>query len=149
MKRSFAIKALAVVFASVSIAALAGCGNDDSSNTSSSPSVSVSSSSSNVQSSSEASSAGKSSDYKSDKPLVGKFEAEGLSGLFYTFNEDGTGEYELFGEVIKLNYSVKDGKLVIEFHSDEMGTMTVDYKIDETKLSIKDITGNYVNYIRR
>ncbi len=98
---------------------------------------------------SSSSSTGNTAAYDSSKPLVGKFEAAGFSGLFYTFNEDGTGEYELLGEVIKLNYSIKDGKLVIEFHSDEMGTMTVDYKIDETKLSMKDITGSYVDYIRK
>ncbi len=139
MKRSFTVKISAVVMAAISIAAFAGCGSDDSSDTSGKTSGSVSSSSST----------GNASAYDSSKPLVGKFEAAGLSGLFYTFNEDGTGEYELFGEVIKLNYSVKDGKLVIEFHSDEMGTMTVDYKIDETKLSMKDITGNYVDYMRK
>jgi len=81
-------------------------------------------------------------------PLVGSWDYEELSGFVYTFNEDGTGKYDVFGEVMNFTYTDKGDS--IEFHYEDVDApTTLDYSIDGDTLTIKDSAGADVKYIKK
>ena len=85
---------------------------------------------------------------QSASPLVGSWDYAELSGFVYTFNEDGTGKYDAFGEVLNFTYTVTDSTL--EFHyEDTDAPFTTEYTIDGDTLTIKDSLGEDVKYIKK
>lgn len=63
----------------------------------------------------------------------------------YTFNEDGTGQYDIAGQIMKLTYKVDGDKLSITFEGQSI-PMDVEYKVSDDTLKIKDITDEYIEY---
>lgn len=65
----------------------------------------------------------------------------------YTFNQDGTGQYELLGEKLDLTYTTNGNILSIMFAGQNI-PMDVEYTVDANALIIKDVTGGNVVYNR-
>ena len=65
----------------------------------------------------------------------------------YTFNQDGTGQYELLGEKLDLTYKTNGNILSIMFAGQNV-PMDVEYTVNAEALTIKDVTGNDVVYHR-
>lgn len=88
---------------------------------------------------------GKNSD-KSDKaPIIGSWDH---SGYVYTFNEDKTGSYEVFGNTMNFTYE-DDGSKVSILYKGNTVPGTYEYKIDGDKLIIKDSFGDDVIYKKK
>lgn len=150
MKKASVIKVLAAVLATASIAVFAGCNNDNSSESSSVTSATGNSESSEVTSTTANSeSSAVASATASSDPLVGVWSAQSMPGISYTFNEDGSGEYDLMGNIMKIKYSTKDGKITIEFLEEGMSSVTLDYTLDGDTLNIKDSFKNDNLYSRQ
>jgi len=65
----------------------------------------------------------------------------------YTFNQDGTGQYELLGEKLDLTYKTNGNILSIMFAGQNV-PMDVEYTVNAQALTIKDVTGGDVVYHR-
>lgn len=65
----------------------------------------------------------------------------------YTFNQDGTGQYELLGEKLDLTYKTNGNILSIMFAGQNV-PMDVEYTVNAQALTMKDVTGNDVVYHR-
>ena len=65
----------------------------------------------------------------------------------YTFNQDGTGQYELLGEKLDLTYKTNGNILSIMFAGQNV-PMDVEYTVNAEALTMKDVTGNDVVYHR-
>ena len=65
----------------------------------------------------------------------------------YTFNQDGTGQYELLGEKLDLTYKTNGNILSIMFAGQNI-PMDVEYTVNAQALTIKDVNGNDVVYHR-
>ena len=65
----------------------------------------------------------------------------------YTFNQDGTGQYELLGEKLDLTYKTNGNILSITFAGQSI-PMDVEYTVNAQALAIKDVNGNDVVYNR-
>ena len=65
----------------------------------------------------------------------------------YTFNQDGTGQYELLGEKLDLTYKTNGNILSIMFAGQNI-PMDVEYTVNAEALTMKDVTGNDVVYHR-
>ena len=65
----------------------------------------------------------------------------------YTFNQDGTGQYELLGEKLDLTYKTNGNILSITFAGQSI-PMDVEYTVNAEALTMKDVTGNDVVYHR-
>ncbi len=65
----------------------------------------------------------------------------------YTFNQDGTGQYELLGEKLDLTYKTNGNILSITFAGQSI-PMDVEYTVNAQALTMKDVTGNDVVYHR-
>ena len=81
------------------------------------------------------------SEEKPEDRLVGKWQSEKKPDYVYTFNSDGTGDYNMAGVVAEYNYEVKDGKLIFNFTTDGWTSATRDYVIEGDKLNVKDSYG--------
>ena len=80
--------------------------------------------------------------------LVGTWEYEEMAGIAYRFNADGTGSYDMLGEVMEFTYTDKGGSVEI-MYSDADVPYTADYTIEGDALIIKDSTGMDVKYIKK
>lgn len=65
----------------------------------------------------------------------------------YTFNQDGTGEYDLCGEKLALTYKTNGNILSITFAGQSI-PMDVEYSVNADALTIKDVTGADLVYKR-
>ncbi len=65
----------------------------------------------------------------------------------YTFNADGTGTYDIAGEVQKLTYAIYGNELSIMFEGQDI-PMNVEFTVDAEALTIVDGTGAYMVYYR-
>jgi len=78
--------------------------------------------------------------------IVGAWASESFSGAYvYTFNEDGTGNYDAAGTDMPFTYTIDDSNLSILYDGDTLPFETV-YTIDGTTLTIKDSLDNDVIY---
>lgn len=86
---------------------------------------------------------------KSDAPaIVGKWEYESSSDMYYTFREDGTGSYWFLGSETKFVYE-DDGKaLTLQYENIEQPNV-FEYKIEGKKLLIQDSFGEFMTYIKK
>ena len=86
----------------------------------------------------------------SDNGLVGSWDYSELSGMVYNFNADGTGTYDIFGEVLDFTYEADGSTLKIALADDEVDTPTkLEYEIDGDTLIVKDSAGNDIVYKRK
>ena len=127
MKNSI-IKIIAVLFVVMITAAFAGCNNDQTEE------------SSFILTESE--------EVINSDPLVGKWQSEKLSNYVYTFNDDGTGQYDMAGKVLKLTYSTDEGKITLNFLEEGYTPVTLNYILDGDSLNIKDSFGKDTFYVR-
>lgn len=85
-----------------------------------------------------------------DTGLVGSWDYTELSGVVYTFNADGTGTYDLLGEVMKFTYEADGSTLKLLYIDEDVDEpMELEYKIDGDALNIKDSLGNDTIYNRK
>ena len=85
-----------------------------------------------------------------DNGLVGSWDYAELSGMVYTFNADGSGSYDMFGEVMKFTYEADGSTLKITFTDENVDEPTeLEYKIDGDTLNVKDSIGNDTLYKRK
>lgn len=85
-----------------------------------------------------------------DTGLVGSWDFAALSGMVYTFNADGTGSYDMFGEVMNFTYEADGSTLKITFTDEDVDVPTeLAYTIDGDTLNVKDSLGNDTIYKRK
>ena len=86
----------------------------------------------------------------SDNGLVGSWDYAELSGMVYTFNADGTGTYDMFGEVMNFTYEADGSTLKITYTDEGVDApMELEYEIDGDTLNVKDLFGNDTLYKRK
>ena len=84
-----------------------------------------------------------------DNGLVGSWDFAALSGMVYTFNADGTGSYDMFGEVMNFTYEADGSTLKLTFTDEDVDVPTeLAYTIDGDTLNVKDSLGNDTIYKR-
>lgn len=127
MNKSILIRGMAAVLLTVCI--FAGCRGNESSpeNVSENPSEAVS--------------------VPSDS-LTGQWQSEQLSDYIYTFNDDGTGRYDMAGKILELKYTTDDGRITISFQEEGYTPVTLEYILDGDRLNIKDSFGKDTFYER-
>ena len=85
----------------------------------------------------------------SDAPaIVGTWEYETSSDMYYTFNEDGTGSYGFVGSETVFTYE-DDGKALTIQYENATEPNVFEYKIDGKKLLIQDSFGEFITYIKK
>ena len=85
-----------------------------------------------------------------DNSLVGSWDFAALSGMVYTFNADGTGSYDMFGEVMNFTYEADGSTLKLTFTDEDVDVPTeLAYTIDGDTLNVKDSLGNDTIYKRK
>ena len=83
-----------------------------------------------------------------DFALTGKWEYKDMPGFFYTFNKDGTGTYDVMGEVIEFTYTDNGTSLSILFENADASLESA-YTISGNTLTMKDGTGADIKFIRK
>ena len=81
-----------------------------------------------------------------DNSIVGVWEYES-GGFTYTFKEDGTGTYDVAGNVMKFTYTADGTKLKITYEGSP--AMELEYELSGDTLNVKDSTGNDTIYKRK
>ena len=89
-----------------------------------------------------------SEDSKPADPLVGKWQAQTLPDYVYTFNADGSGQYDMAGIILEMNYKTENGKITMNYTTEGYSSVTLDYILEEDRLNIKDSFGKDTFYIR-
>jgi len=79
--------------------------------------------------------------------LVGSWEYQS-GGYTYTFNADGTGTYDISGNIMKFTYEATATRLSITFEGNT-APMTLDYSINGKVLNVKDSSGADTLYNRK
>ena len=70
--------------------------------------------------------------------------------MVYTFNADGSGSYDMFGEVMKFTYEADGSTLKITYIDEGVDAATeLEYAIDGDTLNVKDSLGNDTIYKRK
>jgi len=72
-------------------------------------------------------------------------ESEANLNYKYTFNADGTGDYEFYGTSLPFKYEDKGDKLVITFKDNDVAS-EYKYRIEGNTIIIKDGSGKDVRY---
>ena len=73
--------------------------------------------------------------------IVGKWKDDTtLKGyeFIYTFNDDGTGEYDAAGTIMKFKYTIDGDKISFEYIGEDMATLDTTFSIDGDVLNVKD-----------
>ena len=79
-------------------------------------------------------------------PIVGTWASVDFGGAFiFTFNEDGTGNYDASGTDMPFTYTAEDGALSILYDGDDLPFDT-EYTVDGDKFIMKDSLGEDVVY---
>ena len=79
-------------------------------------------------------------------PIVGTWASEDFGGAFiFTFNEDGTGNYDASGTDMPFTYTAEDGALSILYDGDDLSFDT-EYTVEGDKFIMKDSLGEDVVY---
>ncbi len=154
MKRSNAYRSAALLAAFAVMTAFSGCAKSDGAqtNTASAESSAESTVSKAESSTESAVSKDESKTSSSDETgLVGKWVSEEYNGGFvYTFNDDGTGNYDMMGSVMDLTYTIdSDTKMTITFLAEGYDPMSVNYSLEGDKFTISDTTGTKNVFIRQ
>ena len=83
----------------------------------------------------------------SDSDIVGSWEYEG-GGFTYTFNDDGTGVYDLVGSQMKFTYTAENGVLAITYEGAD-APIELEYELSGDTLNVKDSMGSDTIYKRK
>ena len=67
------------------------------------------------------------------------------SSYVYTFNNDGTGVYDVAGTKMNFTYETEDGVISIQYEG-QSAPLELNYKVGEKKLVITDSFGTEVEY---
>jgi len=78
-------------------------------------------------------------------PIVGSWQYEG-GGYTYTFNEDGTGKYELGGTSMEFSYETKDDNKISILYKGNTTPFETEYKVEGNTLNVIDSYGNDTIY---
>ena len=82
--------------------------------------------------------------------LIGSWDYAELSGMIYTFNADGSGTYDMFGEVMEFTYEADGSTLKITYTDEDVDApMELEYVIEGDTLNVKDSLGNDTIYKRK
>lgn len=127
MKNTLIKRIFAVMFAVMIAAAFAGCNNQNEEESSSIPTE---------------------SETVPSDPLVGQWRSKRLPDYVYTFNSDGSGQYDMAGKVLKMTYTTEDGKISLNYLEEGYSTVTLNYILDGDTLNIKDSYGKDTFYER-
>lgn len=91
-------------------------------------------------------------DKKEKNELVGSWKndttVEGYE-FIYTFNEDGTGNYNAAGNVMNFTYKTDGNKISFDYTDEGMVTFDTTYSIDGNKLNVKDSNNDDTIYIKQ
>ena len=89
---------------------------------------------------------GKDNKEKEDKKptIIGSWKYEGAD-YTYTFNEDGTGDYNAYGTEMKFTYTTKDNNISI-LYDGNTSPFETEYSIDGDTLNVKDSFGKDTLY---
>lgn len=75
------------------------------------------------------------------KEIVGKWKndttIEGYE-FIYTFNADGTGEYDAAGTIMKFKYTINGNKISFKYTDEDMASLDTTFSIDGDTLNVKD-----------
>ena len=82
-----------------------------------------------------------------DTGLVGSWEYES-GGFTYTFNEDGSGVYDMAGTKMKFTYTSENSVLSITYEG-STAPMQLEYVLSGDTLNVKDSGGNDTIYHRK
>ena len=82
-----------------------------------------------------------------DTGLVGSWEYES-GGFTYTFNEDGSGVYDVAGTKMKFTYTAENSVLSITYEG-STAPMQLEYVLSGDTLNVKDSGGNDTIYHRK
>lgn len=82
-----------------------------------------------------------------DKDIIGTWEFE-PGGFTYTFNDDGTGKYEVVGGLMTFSYEADGSKLTLNY-DDGLPSAELEYSIDGDTLNIRDSAGNDTIYHKK
>ena len=88
---------------------------------------------------------------KTGKELIGSWKNDTtVKGyeLIYTFNEDGTGNYNAGGYVIDFIYKVDGDKISLDYTDENMETLDTTYNVDGNKLNIKNANDKEITYVK-
>ena len=82
--------------------------------------------------------------------IVGSWEYTGVSSssYVYTFNEDKTGAYTVYGSEMPFTYEDNGKEITILYNGNTISN-TFEYRIEGDKLIIKDSFGDDVEYKRK
>ncbi|MBQ7491627.1 MAG: hypothetical protein IJT76_03380 [Clostridia bacterium] len=81
--------------------------------------------------------------------IVGSWAFDATNSAFvYTFNSDGTGNYDAAGMVMSFTYTVREGKLSI-LYDGNTETFETEYRISNQTLIMKDSFGSDVVYRKK
>lgn len=138
--KAILLKTFALLCAAVMILSLAACGDNSKNETAETTAETVA-----VTEAAAATEAAKAD--ASDKSIVGIWEYE-YGGFTYTFNDDGTGTYDIFGDVMNFTYTITDTEVSIRFDGDAAASH-LEYTLDGDVLNIKDSAGNDTIYNRK
>ena len=72
----------------------------------------------------------------------------GPGGFTYTFNDDGTGKYEVVGGLMTFSYEADGSKLTLNY-DDGLPSAELEYSIDGDTLNIRDSAGNDTIYHKK
>ena len=138
MKTSLFSKTIAIVCAVLMIVSLAACGSSKTKDTNGKDDTS-----------SAVDSKADSADSKpaGNSDILGSWEYES-GGYTYTFNEDGTGVYDLGTSTMEFTYEVTDTELSI-LYTGNTEPLVLEYEIDGNKLNVKDSFGKDTIYIKK
>ena len=83
------------------------------------------------------------------KGLAGTWASKEYSGRYvYTFNEDGTGNYDAAGTKMDFTYKIEDDKISI-LYTGNTAPFETRYTLDGNTLNIVDSFGNDTIYTRK
>ena len=82
-----------------------------------------------------------------DTDIIGTWEFE-LGGFTYTFNDDGTGKYDVVGGLMTFSYEADGSKLTLNY-DDGLPSAELEYSIDGDTLNIRDSAGNDTIYHKK
>ena len=75
----------------------------------------------------------------SNKEIVGQWKNDETGYDFiYKFNEDGTGEYDAAGTIMKFKYTIDGNKISFKYTDEDMETLDTTFSIDGDTLNVKD-----------
>ena len=154
--KSVTIKTISLICTLLLILSLAACGaKNDAKETTAPTEAAATSSATEAPAPAETDAAtnavtGTEATTSSDNGLVGSWDYSELSGMVYNFNADGTGTYDIFGEVLDFTYEADGSILKIALTDDDVDEPTkLEYEIDGDTLIVKDSGGNAVVYKRK